>query len=353
MTASAISKETLKQAARTGEEGRRQARAGGAAINQAATLGASGLQGTADMFNKIAASGQYSAEAVDGSADAAEKQATATDEVTAGYQKVNKATNDFAVEMEKLVSSNMGTYAKMLGETMKESLELMTKAIKIAKGEMSAGDLLKSDTELKDKQLYAAQDKEAVAAETKFREKISEGGFWESAGKKLGIGLTEEEKKLRDNATRKRQEANGVYNSEETVSGAMQQYALGGITNRAAIFGENGPEAAVPLPDGRSIPVTLDLKSMLGDFNAGDGTASLITANQATTEQLIREFTGAINQLTAMQRDAESKGPLAEMVKHLEVMKDTAFKQLEAHSDMKSILGDQKDISSSILNNSY
>lgn len=34
-------------------------------------------------------------------------------------------------------------------------------------------------------------------------------------------------------------------------------FAKGGITNRPAIFGEAGPEAAVPLPDGRTIPVTL------------------------------------------------------------------------------------------------
>ena len=34
-------------------------------------------------------------------------------------------------------------------------------------------------------------------------------------------------------------------------------FARGGITKSPAIFGEAGPEAAVPLPDGRTIPVTL------------------------------------------------------------------------------------------------
>lgn len=34
-------------------------------------------------------------------------------------------------------------------------------------------------------------------------------------------------------------------------------FADGGVTNRPAIFGEAGPEAAVPLPDGRRIPVDL------------------------------------------------------------------------------------------------
>lgn len=36
-------------------------------------------------------------------------------------------------------------------------------------------------------------------------------------------------------------------------------FARGGISDRAAVFGEAGPEAAVPLPDGRRIPVDLRL----------------------------------------------------------------------------------------------
>jgi len=37
----------------------------------------------------------------------------------------------------------------------------------------------------------------------------------------------------------------------------LKFHAKGGISTKPAIFGEAGPEAAVPLPDGRSIPVTL------------------------------------------------------------------------------------------------
>ncbi|QTL03143.1 hypothetical protein J5J86_20685 [Aquabacter sp. L1I39] len=38
----------------------------------------------------------------------------------------------------------------------------------------------------------------------------------------------------------------------------LKRYANGGVSNTAAIFGEAGPEAAVPLPDGRRIPVELN-----------------------------------------------------------------------------------------------
>lgn len=42
----------------------------------------------------------------------------------------------------------------------------------------------------------------------------------------------------------------------------LQKFASGGISRSAAIFGEAGPEAAVPLPNGRSIPVDLRLPKL-------------------------------------------------------------------------------------------
>jgi len=46
------------------------------------------------------------------------------------------------------------------------------------------------------------------------------------------------------------------------MNGGIGLYAKGGISDQPAIFGEAGPEAAVPLPDGRSIPVDLRLSSL-------------------------------------------------------------------------------------------
>lgn len=42
----------------------------------------------------------------------------------------------------------------------------------------------------------------------------------------------------------------------------MKTFAKGGVANIPSIFAEAGPEAAVPLPDGRSIPVTLRMPSV-------------------------------------------------------------------------------------------
>ncbi len=57
---------------------------------------------------------------------------------------------------------------------------------------------------------------------------------------------------------------------------SLPKYARGGVTDRPSIFGEAGPEAAVPLPDGRSIPVTLN----------GGAKVNVIINNNAASAQV-------------------------------------------------------------------
>ena len=64
--------------------------------------------------------------------------------------------------------------------------------------------------------------------------------------------------------------------------------AHGGITNEPAIFGEAGPEAAVPLPDGRTIPVTLS-----GNIASDPPLSPAIAPTQVTTVQNTESETDA------------------------------------------------------------
>jgi TP901 family phage tail tape measure protein len=59
------------------------------------------------------------------------------------------------------------------------------------------------------------------------------------------------------------------------AGGFLGSFAKGGVSNGPAIFGEAGPEAAVPLPDGRTIPVTLS-------GGTGEGATVNQTLNFAT-----------------------------------------------------------------------
>lgn len=56
------------------------------------------------------------------------------------------------------------------------------------------------------------------------------------------------------------------------ANGRPKMFANGGVSNTAAVFGEAGPEAAVPLPDGRRIPVDLRMPTGQG---AGGGAISV------------------------------------------------------------------------------
>jgi tape measure domain-containing protein len=55
----------------------------------------------------------------------------------------------------------------------------------------------------------------------------------------------------------------------------LRKFARGGVSKTAAVFGEAGPEAAVPLPDGRRIPVDLRLPQKVEQRQTGSTTISM------------------------------------------------------------------------------
>jgi hypothetical protein len=100
----------------------------------------------------------------------------------------------------------------------------------------------------------------------KFIEKMV-GKIIDMIGKKLAGEMGKnagEEAAIRDyeKENRKRKRGKSNYDGEvvdfDTLPG-NKFYANGGITNQPSIFGDAGWEAAVPLPDGRTIPVSLSM----------------------------------------------------------------------------------------------
>lgn len=59
---------------------------------------------------------------------------------------------------------------------------------------------------------------------------------------------------------------------------ALPRFAGGGVSRSAAIFGEAGPEAAVPLPDGRRIPVDLRMPDIPRANAGGSGAVNVTVA---------------------------------------------------------------------------
>ncbi|MDB5540523.1 MAG: hypothetical protein JWQ89_2250 [Devosia sp.] len=79
-------------------------------------------------------------------------------------------------------------------------------------------------------------------------------------------------------------------------------FANGGITDRPAIFGDAGPEAAVPLPDGRSIPVTLSGDALRG--GGGGQSEVLIRLDQGLVAQILKQAESNAVQVVKTQAPA-------------------------------------------------
>lgn len=91
--------------------------------------------------------------------------------------------------------------------------------------------------------------------------------------------------------------------------GRPQMFARGGVAKQASIFGEAGPEAAVPLPDGRRIPV--DLRMPRG--GSGGGAVSI---DARTTINAPNADAAGLARLEALvrQKDAELPAKIKHMV---------------------------------------
>jgi GH24 family phage-related lysozyme (muramidase) len=78
----------------------------------------------------------------------------------------------------------------------------------------------------------------------------------------------------------------------------MKTFARGGVSRSAAIFGEAGPEAAVPLPDGRRIPVDLRAPTVAPGFG-GRQKVDVTVGVSADNNGNLMPFVESVSQRTA------------------------------------------------------
>ncbi|RVO41368.1 hypothetical protein CN093_08895 [Sinorhizobium meliloti] len=76
----------------------------------------------------------------------------------------------------------------------------------------------------------------------------------------------------------------------------LKKFARGGVSKSAAIFGEAGPEAAVPLPDGRSIPVKFQAPSIPKRNSAGQQQVHVTVGVSADNNGNLLPFVQSVSQ---------------------------------------------------------
>jgi len=111
-------------------------------------------------------------------------------------------------------------------------------------------------------------------------------------------------------AARSQIPASGMAMSPENLklmigSGTVPTFASGGITAGPSIAGEAGPEAVVPLPDGRSIPIQMPDYTASLSTEFSNNTGAMMDRFEKTTQQMLNTF--------SQEATAENKQQLARL----------------------------------------
>lgn len=263
------------------------------------------------------------------SKDAAIKQSEAVDPMTEGYKKLTGSMQTFQIQMETMASNALPQYAKILQANQEQTMKLFQEGVDAA-GDFAAYAKKK-----------AAEFTEGAKPSQATQDKTGNALVGASAGAVTGAVIGSVVPVI---GTAVGAAVGGLVGGTiGWFKGNTAQNAEGGLATpgKLNIFGEKGPEAAVPLPDGRSIPVSFDTEALTKMMGSGN-------------DKVMEDLALAIKDLSAsMSKGSQTSGPMDVIAKHLEEMKDTAVKQLDAHSAMSDLLGQANTISDRILNNSY
>lgn len=100
----------------------------------------------------------------------------------------------------------------------------------------------------------------------------------------------------------------------------LKKFARGGVSNTQAIFGEAGPEAAVPLPDGRRIPVDLRVPGQVPSRQSGSNdTVRLVLQDDSgrmadIADSRIQTHSGTIVQVAVQRSTKAVKGQMPGLI---------------------------------------
>ena len=299
------------------------------ATDLAAALGSTGLPAAmAGITNNILASG-FTPEMATQSRKDAIAQSEATDGLTKGYQSLTAQMTGFQNQMEKFATNNLPAYASILAKNAAETMALFQEGV-VAAADFTAYVKKKID-----------EVEGAVKDKAPSKDKVGDALVGASAGAVTGAVVGSLVPVI---GTAVGAAVGGLVGGTiGWFKGNTAQNAEGGLATpgKLNIFGEAGPEAAVPLPDGRSIPVSFDTDALTKMATGGN-------------DQVMQDLADAIKQLsTSMSSGTSSSSPMEAIARHLEEMKETASKQLDINSTLNDLMGQSNSISNNILNNSY
>jgi len=300
------------------------------ATDLATALGSTGLPAAmAGITNNILASG-FSPEMAAQSRKDAISQSEATDCLTKGYISLTDKMTTFQNQMEKFATDNLPAYASILESNAAQTMAMFQEGVTAAVDFTAYIKKKIDEVEGAVKDKAPEIDKLAAAGAEALRMGAIGAIIGTAVAGPVGAAVGAATGAI----------GGGILG---WFQGNTGKNAEGGISQpgKLNVFGEAGPEAAVPLPDGRSIPVSFDTEALTKMATGGN-------------DQVMQDLAAAIKQLsTSMSSGGSSSSPMDAIARHLEEMKETASKQLDIHTTMSDLMGQANSISNNILNNSY
>jgi hypothetical protein len=224
---------------------------------------------TAIANDLLANSTKWTESAVSASNEAADKVKNSTEPLTTSILGLEKKTQDLKVATEQAMNGMLTTYSQHLN-TMVTTVASIVEKLNAAMKQIKVDGEAKNEGE--DDSFWNQYGKDLLkvvggAALTIGAGAVGAFTFGLAAPLSAAMGIagtglmadaavSQIEKATKEPKTTAKPPENKIPEAPKP------KMALGGIATTASIFGEAGPEAAVPLPDGRTIPVTLKIKDV-------------------------------------------------------------------------------------------
>jgi hypothetical protein len=253
-------------------------RAAGESATDFATLmnpgGTSAVAQGMSQFGNALRQYRYDPTAAEASMTAADGQATASDALTSSYVTLTGTMNDFQNAMESLAQEALPTYAKVMAFAAANTAGIVTTGIKLVLGQIG---LLKAFSDITGYDLTKIPGLSAVMGGT--APNVSDV---KNVGSGAGEALASAQSASKQAPYQgKGGTLEGTYSPPSAASGGILSGSTSGF---AATL--HGTEAVVPLPDNRTIPVSLDSSSLTAAVNQQTGVLTQILSSMNKNNSL-------------------------------------------------------------------
>jgi hypothetical protein len=251
--------------------------AGESATDFAALMNPTGTSAVAQgmaTFGNALRQYRYDPTAAEASMTAADGQAIASDALTSSYVTLTGTMNDFQNAMESLAQEALPTYAKVMASAAANTAGIVTTGIKLVLGQIG---LLKAFSDITGYDLSKIPGLSAVMGGT--APSVSDvKNVGSGAGEALAAAQSASKQAPYQG---KAGTLEGTYSPPSAAEGGILSGPTAGF---AATL--HGTEAVVPLPDNRTIPVSLDSSSLTSAINQQTGVLTQILSSMNKNNSL-------------------------------------------------------------------